>query len=276
MSPRLTRSAEREHTDSADPAAPLAPRGGDAIAAARERFEKRAAAARRRPKLVFAALAGTVLIGLLLGWLLAFSSVFAATGIRVQGVTGADATAVSQAARLLSGQPLARVDTAAMAARVQALGFVQSVEVDRAYPHTVVVTVVPRRPIAAISRPGFSTALIGTDGVIFTRSSAAPTGLPTVTAEMSQPDSDAVKAVAEVLALPSSLRSAISELRIVDGNSLTFKFKVKDPAGTSSTVKSVVWGSSGDAALKGRLVGILAKQPVNSIDVSVPSTPVTR
>ena len=93
---------------------------------------------------------------------------------------------------------------------------------------------------------------------------------------MSQPDSDAVKAVAEVLALPSSLRSAISELRIVDGNSLTFKFKVKDPAGTSSTVKSVVWGSSGDAALKGRLVGILAKQPVNSIDVSVPSTPVTR
>ncbi len=64
---------------------------GTGLASARTRFERRAAAARRRPRLLAGVLVAVLLLGGLVAWLGWFSSVLTASKVEVHGV-GASAS----------------------------------------------------------------------------------------------------------------------------------------------------------------------------------------
>jgi cell division protein FtsQ len=74
-------------------------------------------------------------------------------GVRAIEITGASAPVERQVRRVLddrTGESLVALDLDAARDQVGALPTVASVEFDRAYPHTLRVTVVPERPVAVV------------------------------------------------------------------------------------------------------------------------------
>src|SRR5262245_8462736 len=97
------------------------PRGsvaGTGVASSRARFERRAAAARRRPRVLVGAVIAVGLVMAATGWLLMFSSVLTASTVEIRGVTGPAVAQVRAVAKVPLGGPLMRVDTDAVAQRV--------------------------------------------------------------------------------------------------------------------------------------------------------------
>ena len=84
-------------------------------------------------------------LALLVTWLVAFSPLLGASTVQVQGATTLSDDQVRSAAAIADGTPLVRLDTAAVARRVEALPQVASARVTVAYPSTVTVTVLERR-----------------------------------------------------------------------------------------------------------------------------------
>ena len=106
------------------------------LPSARVRFEQRAHAARRRPwVLVGTAVAILTLMGGL-GWVVWASPVLVVDEVVVTGLDGADRDAALTAAAVPIGEPLARVDSAAVAQRVGSLPIVKRAVVTRSWPRT--------------------------------------------------------------------------------------------------------------------------------------------
>ncbi|MEO6886551.1 MAG: FtsQ-type POTRA domain-containing protein, partial [Jatrophihabitantaceae bacterium] len=118
-----------------------------------------------------------VLVGALVTWLLAFSSVF---GVRTVEVTGTHTLAASQirsAAAVAHGSPLLRLNTAAITHRVQALADVASVTVSTSFPSTVVIAVTERVPVGYV-KVGTRFGLIDKTGRQYRTVGSAPGTLP--------------------------------------------------------------------------------------------------
>ena len=248
-----------------------APRSRTGLASARERFERRAAAARRRPRRLVTLVALAVLIvggSIWLGW---FSPVLSASSVEVRGVEGSRAQEVERAAAVPLGGPLLRVDTDSVEQRLSPDRQWRTVAVSRRLPHTVVITVEPRVPAIAVpSGPG-RVQIVDTEGVAFREEASAPTGLPVVSAPSGDVPADGVTATLEALnALEAPIRKRVGEVRLSSSGWVTLSLEQEGRA------RTVVWGGTGDAALKARLVKVLLQQPGTTIDVSVPTSPVTR
>ena len=84
---------------------------------------------------------------------------------------------VLAAAQIQPGLPLIRVSTSAIAHRVGAIRQVQSAEVSRDWPHTIVISVKLRTPVFAVARPG-GYALVDAFGVDLQDSARRPAGFP--------------------------------------------------------------------------------------------------
>jgi cell division protein FtsQ len=83
------------------------------------------------------------------------TSMFAVRGIEIEGATPALAAQVKQELHGYEGRSLVAVDAAAVAHRVDGLPGVRSSTVDRSFPHTLRIRVVPERPVAVLRRgPG--------------------------------------------------------------------------------------------------------------------------
>lgn len=244
---------------------------GTGLASARSRFERRAAAARRAPRLLAAlAVGGLLLIGLIawLGW---SSPLLTADRVEVRGVPAAQAASVRAASAVRLGEPLLRVDTGAAVARLRRDPQWAEVSIDRSLPHTVVVTVVPRVAALAVRDAQGRTRLVDRGGFAFRTVGTAPKGVPLVSAGRAQLSPAGVTAALQALdALHAPLRTAVSGMTVTPAEQVRFTLKV------NGGQKMVVWGGPGEAAAKARLVEILVKQPGTTIDVSVPSSPVTR
>ena len=107
-----------------------------------------------RTRLVRAAIAAAVLGVLgLATWVIGYSDLLTADSVEVRGVEGPLAETVRETAAVPLGVPLARVDTDAVAERVGAVPDVESVTASRSWPSTVVLTVVPRDPVATLHLP---------------------------------------------------------------------------------------------------------------------------
>ncbi|MFM7616367.1 MAG: cell division protein FtsQ/DivIB [Actinomycetes bacterium] len=122
----------------------MTPRVDPRIAA--RRGEVARVAARRRAVVLAVVVCAAALGGLT--YALIRSSLLEARQVRVEGVTGARADAVSQFAGVEPGQPLVLLDTGAVARRVERLPWVGAVTVSRGLPHTVRITVVQRDAVA--------------------------------------------------------------------------------------------------------------------------------
>lgn len=80
------------------------------------------------------------------------TSMFAVQTIRVEGAAPALAASVRQELGRYDGRSLVGLDAASVAHRVEGMPAVRSASVDRAFPHTLAVRVVPELPVAVVRR----------------------------------------------------------------------------------------------------------------------------
>ena len=115
------------------------------------------------------------------GYLLARETpLFAIDRIKVDGGSPKVARQVHHALASLVGAPLVGLDGSAVLQRVDALPTVVRASYDRAFPHTLRITVVPERP-AAVLRSGPASWLVSTRGRVIERlPSAADPRLPRI------------------------------------------------------------------------------------------------
>lgn len=245
---------------------------GTGLASSRTRFERRAAAARRRPRLVAGVLVAVLLVAGLVAWVGWFSSVLTASRVEVHGVSPAAAGQVRAVAQVPLGGPLMRVDTDAVTARLLAGRSWSSVSVGRSLPDTVVVTVTPRVAVLAVRNPRGEVDVVDRDGFAFRTVGSAPEGVPLVSSGAAQVTKAGVDAALAALgSLAPDLRADVSGISVSAADQVSFTVKAK-----GEKRKTVVWGGADNGRRKAELVKILLTQPGATIDVSVPSSPVTR
>jgi cell division protein FtsQ len=80
------------------------------------------------------------------------TSMFAVQSIRVQGASAGVAADVRRELSRYDGRSLAGVDASSIEQRLAALPAVRSATVDRAFPHTLSIDVVPELPVAVLRR----------------------------------------------------------------------------------------------------------------------------
>lgn len=244
----------------------IAPAVGGSLGATEERFRRRSRARRRRVVrrvLLAVAAVAAVVLGV---WLVFFSSVLAVTGVEVQGTDVLSKQQVEAAAQVPHGVPLARVDLSAVKARVEDLAPVQSVDVSRSWPHSVLISIHERRPVAFVARNG---GFEGVDpsGVLFRSYPKRPTGLPEIQMQPTTPVDALAEGAAVVASMPADLvhRVAYLDVRSIDNITL----HLKDAA-------TVTWGSSDQSTDKARVLAVLLEQKAKAYDVTAPGHPTIR
>lgn len=240
------------------------------LSSARARFERRAAAARRRPRLIgWVAVAALLMVGLVawLGW---YSPVFRADTVQVEGVSQTQSDQVRRVASVPLGVPVLRVDTGAVAARLEADRQWADVVVEARLPHTITITVRAREAALAVRTPAGKVEVVDGGGFVFRTLDTPPNGVPLVTSGTTTVTGPAVTAALQAItALDPASRQNVSGVTVSAADQVRFTLTVK------GVRKTVVWGGPGDAALKAKLVTILAAQGGSTIDVSAPRSPVT-
>jgi cell division protein FtsQ len=204
-----------------------------------------------------AAVAGAV-------WLVGWSNVTALETVRVAGADGELAGRIVQVAEAPLGEPLVRVDTDAMAARVRDLPELASVSVARSWPRTVVVSVTPRVPSATIA-DGDTWWLVDTAGVLFGETSEQPTDLPVLEAPV---DADAGATRAVGVAVLRGLPAGVREL--VGAVSAESEADVRIELLDGATVR---WGGPEHSDRKAEVLLALLDQQASVYDVSAPERP---
>ncbi|QNN53088.1 cell division protein FtsQ/DivIB [Nocardioides mesophilus] len=256
----------RSRTETPSPAPGAADPDARSLQQARRRFARRQWARRWLAwRVVVAVLAVLVLVGGAT-WLVFFSATLSVSGVQVEGTAVLDSREVQRVAAVPTGSPLATVDLAAVADRVEELAPVSSVDVSRAWPDQVRIDVTERQAVAVVERDG---VLHGVDeeGVLFRRYPSRPPSLPLVRSGPDTPPAAVAEAATVVDALPGPLAARVDfvSVRTVD----TISLQLRD--GTT-----VVWGSAEDSADKARVLEVLLKQKASQYDVSVPGQPVIR
>jgi len=91
------------------------------------------------------------------------TGVFGVRSVEVRGASPGVSAQVRQALRPAAGSSLLKLDVAAAERAVEALPTVESAMLDRAFPHTLRVAVVPERPVAVL-RQGADAYLVSRKG----------------------------------------------------------------------------------------------------------------
>lgn len=221
--------------------------------------------------LAFALLAGT--LGAIV--LARETSMFAVQRVEVSGVEPELARAVEGAVDEQLGRSLLKVDPAAVERAVEALPAVLSARLDRAFPHTLELQVVPERPVAVV-RQGAASYLVSARGrVIGELERGAKRRLPRIWV---------TRAVAiEVGGLAEGdLRPAVTAVAPLGGVKLPGRVVNVRATGDELTLvlrsgRELRLGEPTDVRLKlavaGRVLPLLGPEDVY-LDVSVPSRPV--
>jgi cell division protein FtsQ len=215
---------------------------------------------------------GVTAVALVAGiaWALLGSSFFVLRSVRITGDQALPRSQVLAAAGLNLGTPLIRIDTGAVARRVDSLIAVQSARVTRSWPNTIVIAIVPRRPDLAVpARGGFD--LVDPSGVVLGWAAAPPRGFVVLRsprgAASSMRGSAAVRAAGLVVRnLPGWLRGKVRSVRSAG------------PAGVTLTLAdgvTIVWGSAAGSGAKAAELAILLRTGARCYDVSDPVTAVT-
>lgn len=252
------------------------------------RREVRRAGARRRRRTV---LAVVLMIAVAAGAVgITRSPLFAITAVRVEGVGEADAQLVKDTAQVAKGQNLMSADLDDALARTQALPWVAQAQVRRVPPSTVVIEVVPRKPVAIlvalsgqwlVDRTGVVIEEAGTQALprIDMSSEAVPLAGQTID------DPAAVNALELYAALPRDMRAALLAVEAIGPRTVRVQValdELSDPPGLGKG--RVLWVRMGTVGDVGEQVMVLrallaqrraAGESVPSeIDVRVPGNPV--
>ena len=202
------------------------------------------------------------------GWLVWFSPYLVVRQVEVEGVSGADAAAVTEIAKVPIGQPLARVDTAAISERVRGKVSIAEARTSRSWPDAVTITVRPRVPALVLKNSQGQLEVVDATGVSFGVVPEPPAGVPLVEASSTSGESkDALKAALSLIrTLPDDLAAQVSSINVSSANLVTF---------TLGGVQ-VTWGGADEPQRKVQVLRALLKTGPEMIDVSAPDTPTTR
>ncbi|HEU5270604.1 MAG TPA: FtsQ-type POTRA domain-containing protein [Jatrophihabitans sp.] len=209
-------------------------------------------------------LAAVLALALGVGWLVGFSSVFGVRTVAVSGEHRVSSAQIVAAARLRHGAPLARLDTAAVRARIAAIPAVRTVTVGVSYPGTVRIRVTER--VAVGYRPDADgVVLVDAAAVQFATLPRPPGGLPELAVTGDPVRSAAAATVAA--ALPAGFAGAVARIAVPTVQSITL---------TLTDGRTVLWGGTDRSAEKAKLVPVLVHQPGSYFDVSDPSSVISR
>lgn len=201
-------------------------------------------------------------------WAVLGSSLLVVRHIEVTGSASVPAAQVRRAAAIRTDTPLARVNTATVARRVEQLRLVASATVRRSWPDTLVISV--RARVAAVAvRDAGRYALIDGDGVTVAVVAARPAGMPLLTGPPAVlRGSRAVHAAVTVLGeLPAAVRVRVKSVTATGGGDVTLRL---------TRGVTVVWGGTGDAAQKSAELTVLMQTRARYYDLSDPATAVTQ
>lgn len=237
-----------------------------------ERFAERRRSERRRRlrRVLFAVL--TVIVAGAVVWVVWFSAALAVNRVQVEGATTLKPMDVRSQAAVRLGEPLARVDTDAVASRVAEMERIDQVEVSRQWPRTIRIDVVERKPIAW-TLSGGEIRTLDKYGVDFRTLRTQPKDLVEVRVET-------WSARRRQQALGGS--AAVIELLRTDGQDILKKVRyVRAASKDSITVvlgknRTVMWGSEAKGQQKLRVLRSLLKIKARGYDVSAPEQPTTR
>ena len=203
------------------------------------------------------------------------SSLFAIDRIEVRGASPRVAGQVRHAFASLVGRPLVGLDGSAVLRQVDALPTVVSASYDRAFPHTLRITVVPERP-AAVLRRGPASWLVSVRGRVIER---LPSGrlprLPRVWVTTRTPvrtgaeiAASGAATAAHAVGLAGAFAPRVDSASYTNGE-LVFRLR---------SGLELLLGEGGDIKLKVAVAGrLLTKLPYGStfLDVSIPGRPVS-
>lgn len=200
----------------------------------------------------------------LVAWLLLGSSLLAVRSVSVTGIHRLTAAQVLAAADVPLGRPLARLDTTAVARRVQRLDPVLRVSVTRTWPHGLHLAVVERVPVVAVTRAGQLELLDGTGhDVALTQTSDL---LRLAVAHASPTDPSTRAALVVLQSLPVAVRREVVSLAATSPEQVELVL---------SRGRRVVWGGVDGSAAKSSELAVLLRLPGHVYDVSAPGV-VTR
>ena len=215
----------------------------------------------------YALVAGVVVVSSVAVWALLGSALLGVRTVSVRGERTVTSEQVALAAAIPVGTPLARLDTAAAAARVRELPAVASVEVQRAWPNTVVVTITERRAVAVAAR-GVGFVLVDAEGYPFRTVPARPAGLPLIRVADPEADDPATRAALTVAsALTPQLRTLTAA--VVAATPQRVEVRLSDE-------RVVFWGDAGDSPRKAKIATALLAESGERIDVSAPDVVTVR
>ncbi|MDT4958672.1 MAG: cell division protein FtsQ [Pseudonocardiales bacterium] len=219
---------------------------------------------RNRSLIVVAVLA--VLVVAVATWIVAFSPMFGANTVTVHGTKKLTVAQVHDAAAIKHGTPLVRLDTAAVARRVESLPLVASATVRTDYPSTVVITITERVAVGYLTL-GKKYLLVDKTGAQYRTVQTEPRLLPLFVVPAGPNAQATGQAVATVAAsLTPALLATIASVQAFDPTAITLLL---------NDHRVVRWGSDERSADKARILPVLLRQPGTTFDLTNPDQVVT-
>jgi len=240
------------------------------VSAEKAEFRRFTEATRRR-RITWAVSLGSVGALVLSVVVLTLSPALSFREVRVEGGDRVTSSAVAEALGGLYGEPLARVSDERVQEALQPLTLIQAFETRIEPPGTLVVTIVERKPLGAVSSRGVFD-VVDAAGVVLWEEPALPTDLPRILvgADSSSPSFSAISRV--LLALPPELLVQVEGITATTLDDVRFTIR-----GSSH---EVVWGSSERSVEKARVLraALIALRTEESqvIDVTTPESMVVR
>jgi cell division protein FtsQ len=203
-------------------------------------------------------------------WALLGSSLLVARSVRVTGAPAAQQAELLRAAGIAAGTPLIRINTAAVARRVEQITQIQSAQVSRDWPDSVVIAVRERTPALAVASGG-GFALIDRFGVVIGHVATRPPGMTLLASPpadlASLRGSPAIQAAVTVLRqLPPAIRLLVRAVAAPSANAVTLDLKHGI---------TVLWGGTDRPAAKAAELTILMRTKASFYNLADPDTAVT-
>ena len=211
-------------------------------------------------------------------WALLGSSLLVVRSVTVTGNHLVPTAEVLQAADVKPGTPLVRINTEAVARRVERITQIQTARVSRHWPDAVVITVQERTPALAVAS-GRGYVLIDKFGVAVRRVARRPPGM-VVLSWAPSPTASSSPALASLRGSPAVL-AAVTVLHQLPPRILALVRWLAAPSASAVTLDlrggiTVQWGGTDRSAAKAMELAILMRTKATYYDLSDPGTAVTR
>jgi cell division protein FtsQ len=208
---------------------------------------------------------GVVVAAALVLWLFLAGPWLRVNSVNVVGGDAGQQAAVHRVADRELGQPLVKVDSAAVQRDLAGVPAFSRVDVIRDWPDRLTVSVVVRTPVLALKMAQGPLQLVDADGVVYAPVDAPPQGVPPAT--VAHPDNAReVRSAAGVLAaLDAGQRAKVSSVTATSPDDVRF---VIDGV-------TVQWGGPSDGRRKAvTMAALLHQKGIKTINVSAPDSPV--